>query len=75
MSFKILLTNYHQDNFPGKYRALDNEHGECFRHDISAMEMTYQGKWIAPMMVDNGWIVTRDSPGLVYKRLVKRQSN
>jgi len=24
MSFKILLTNYDQDIFPGKYRALDN---------------------------------------------------
>jgi len=44
MSLKILLMNNHQDIFPGQYRALDNESGDCFRHDISAMEMTYKGK-------------------------------
>jgi hypothetical protein len=75
MSVKILFADFHQDIFPGKYRALDAEYGEYFRHDIAAMEMTYQGKWISPMITDCCWIVTRDSPGFVYKRLVKRQRN
>jgi hypothetical protein len=42
VSFKILLMYYHQDIPPGKCSALVSEHGECFRHDISAMEKTYQ---------------------------------
>jgi hypothetical protein len=67
MSFKALLTNYHQDIFPGKYRVLNNEHGECFRHNISAMEMTYQDKWISPMMAEYRWIIRRDSLDLCTK--------
>lgn len=73
MSLKILFPNFHQDIFPEKCRVLNNEHGECFHLDISAMEKTYQGKWSSLMLADCCWVVTRNSAGLVHKPLVKMQ--
>jgi hypothetical protein len=74
VSLKILFLHYQQDFFR-KTVALSNEHGECFRHDISAVEMRYQGKCSSPILADYYCTVTRDSPGLLYKLQVKRRRN
>jgi hypothetical protein len=74
MYLKILFPNYYQDIIPEKCGALNNEHGEYFHH-ISAMEKTYQGKWSSLMLADYCWVETGNSPGLVYKLLVKTQCN
>jgi len=73
MSLKMLFPDFHQDIFPEKCGALNNEHGECFHLDISAMEKTYQGKRSSLMLANYSWVVTRNSPGLTYKQLVKVQ--
>jgi len=33
------------DFVPEKVRAISNEHGEMFHHDISQIEKRYSGKW------------------------------
>jgi len=64
-----------QDIFPENRGTLNNEQGERFRYDVSAMVKTYQGMWRSPLLAEYCWIVTRDSPGLVTKWQVKRQRN
>jgi hypothetical protein len=73
MSLKILFPDFHQDIFPEKCGALNNEHGEFFHHDISPMEKTYQSNWSSLMLADCCWLVTISSLELVYERLVKTQ--
>jgi hypothetical protein len=63
MSLKIHFLHSHLEFFPENYEALNDEHGENFRH-IAAMEKRYQGKWLSSMLADYCWTVTRDSPGL-----------
>jgi hypothetical protein len=46
--------------------ALNDENRVCFKHDISAIDMTYQGKWSSPILRDYCLTVTGDSPGLSY---------
>ena len=75
MSVEIIFLNYHKDIFPANCWTLNNEQGECFRCDVSAMMKTYQGKWSSPMLVEYCWIVTSNSHGLVTKWQVKRQRN
>ena len=72
--FKILFLNYQGDIFLENCGALNNEHGVCFHHFISAVEKTYQAKWSSPMFVDCCWMVTRISPGLVYKQVKMRHN-
>jgi hypothetical protein len=73
MSLKIHFLHSHPDFFPENCAALSDEHTESFHHHISAMEKRYQGKWSSSMLADYCWTVTRDSPGLAYKRQAKRQ--
>jgi hypothetical protein len=48
---------------------------DLFHYDISALEKRYQGKWISLMLAVCCCTVTRDSPGLMYQRQVKRRRN
>jgi hypothetical protein len=75
MSLKIFFLHYHQDIFPENYGALNDEHGECFITDISALQNTYQCTCSSWMSANYCWTVTRASPGLTYKRQAKRQHN
>jgi hypothetical protein len=59
--------------FPENCGALRDEQGEHFHRDIAAMEKRYQGKWSSSMLTDYCWTVTKDSPGLAYKRQAKKQ--
>jgi hypothetical protein len=52
MSLKILFVHYHQDIFLENCGSLNSEHGECFHHDISAMENPHQGQWSSPVLAD-----------------------
>jgi hypothetical protein len=63
------------DFFPENCGVLSDELGERFHYDISAVEKRYQGKWSSLMLAIFCWTVTRDSPGLVYQRQVKRRRN
>jgi hypothetical protein len=71
-SLKIHFLHCHLDYFPESCGTLSDEHGERFHRDIAAMEKRYQGKWISSILADYCWTVTRDSPGLAYKRQAKR---
>jgi hypothetical protein len=73
MSLKIHFLHSHLDFFPENCEALNDEHGKRFHHDITAMEKRYQDKWSSSMLADYCWTVTRDSPGLAYKRQAKGQ--
>jgi hypothetical protein len=44
VSLKVLLPNYYQDTFSLDCRALYNELGEYFHHDISTVQKTDHGK-------------------------------
>jgi hypothetical protein len=61
--------------FPKNCGALSSEHSEHVHHDISAMGKRYQGKWSSSMLAGCCWIVTGDSPVLVYKWEVKKGRN
>jgi len=43
VSLKIIFLNYHPGISEENIGALNNEHGECFHNDISAVEEIYQG--------------------------------
>jgi hypothetical protein len=68
ISLKIHFLHSHLDLFPENCGALSDEHGERLHRDIVAMEKRYQGKWSLSTLADYCWTVTRDSPGLAYKR-------
>jgi len=48
-----------------------DEHGECFRQDISVMGHRYKGKWSAAMLGDYYWMMKRDTPETKYHRQAK----
>jgi len=70
MSLKVYFLHSHLDFFPKKLWG--TEHSEHVRRDISAMGKRYDGKWSSSILADCYWIVTGDSPVLVYKWQVKR---
>jgi hypothetical protein len=71
MSLKMYFLHSRLDFFPENYETLSKEHGEHVQHDSSAMGKRYRGKWNSSMLADCCWIVTGDSPVLVYKWQVK----
>jgi hypothetical protein len=73
MSLKLHFLHSHVDLFAENCGALSDVHGEPFHRDIAVMEKRYQGKWSLSMLADYYWTVTRDSPGLAYKRQAKMQ--
>jgi len=54
-SIKLHFLYSHLDRFPGNLDDLNDEQGERFHQDISEMEVKYQGRWDAAMLVDYCW--------------------
>ena len=50
---------------------VNDEHGERFHQDITAMEKRYQGKWNPSILADYCWNKVRDNPADEYKRQAK----
>jgi hypothetical protein len=50
MSLKMQFLFSHLDFFPLNCGDLSDEHGKCFRQDISVMQHRYKGKWSASML-------------------------
>ena len=69
--FKDPFSAFPSGLFAENCGALSQDHGTRFDHDISAKEKKYQCKWMSSMLEDYCWTVTRDSPGLMYKRQAK----
>jgi hypothetical protein len=46
MSLKIHFLHSHLDFPPENCGALSDDHGECFQHDITAMEKRYQANGV-----------------------------
>ena len=47
MSIKLHFLYSHLDRFPENLGNLSDEQGERFHHDISELEVRYQGRWDA----------------------------
>jgi hypothetical protein len=48
--------------------AISDAYGERFHQDISKMEKRSSGKWIANMLADYPWSLTRKKPTGEHKR-------
>jgi hypothetical protein len=66
VSLKVILLNYYQDTFSLDCQALNSEHGEYFRQDVSTVEKTDHGKRSSLASADKCWTVTPESPGNLY---------
>jgi hypothetical protein len=68
MFLKIHFLDSHLDFFPDNLGAVNDEHGERFHQDISALKKRYQGQRSASMLSDYCWTVKRDVPDAKYRR-------
>ena len=72
MPVKLYFLHSHLNVFPKNCGTVSDEHGECFRQEISDMEVRYQRNWSKSMLVDYCWTLIRESSATGYKRQAKR---
>jgi len=73
MSLKVHFLHSHLDHFPESLRAMSEEQGERFHHDLKTMEKRYQGRWNKNMMADYYWGLKRDITSTYSRKALKRK--
>ena len=70
MSLKVHFLDCHIDFISENLGAVSDVHREWFHHDISNVEMQYQGKWSPRVLADHCWTLRRDILQAKYGRVI-----
>ena len=68
MNIKLHFLSSHLDRFPKNLGHLSDEQGKQFHHDVSEMEVRYQGRCNAAMLADYCWLIKRDDAFAIHSQ-------